>query len=144
METEPIEQPLSQEISPEPDPEGRPKPRLPLIVFVVLAALAVAGFFLYRGRAGGARLALVTVLGLGAIVQQRNAARQVIEYKERCRRGKRGIGNVRLRLSIPRQAFEQPHDVVARHADQPAREWQTLHFGLRARCPAPGRKSCPG
>jgi carbon starvation protein len=34
----------------------------------ILPVAAVAGFFLYRGRAGGARLALVTVLGLGAIV----------------------------------------------------------------------------
>ncbi len=34
----------------------------------ILPVAVVAGVFLYRGRAGGARLALVTVLGLGAIV----------------------------------------------------------------------------
>jgi len=34
----------------------------------ILPVAALAGFFLYRGRAGGRRLALVTVLGLGAIV----------------------------------------------------------------------------
>ncbi len=34
----------------------------------ILPVAAVAGFALYRGRAGGGRLAIVTVLGLGAIV----------------------------------------------------------------------------
>ncbi len=73
-------------------------------------------------------------LRIRAVVQQRDAARQVVEDEEggRCRKG--GVRDVRLRFGIARQPFEQSHHIVARHANQPARERQPLDFGLRPRC----------
>ncbi len=43
-------------------------PEIVVPSFGILPVAALAGVALYRGRAGGARLALVTVLGLGAIM----------------------------------------------------------------------------
>ena len=64
-------------------------------------------------------------------MQQRDAARQVVEHQQRCRGGKRGVGHAGLRLGVSRQFLEQAHDIVARNADEAAGERQLLDVGLR-------------
>ncbi len=67
-------------------------------------------------------------------MQQRDATRQVIEDEQGCRCDERGIGHA-LRGGVPRQPLEQAHDVITRHADEPARERQPVHVGA-----GPGRR----
>ena len=68
-----------------------------------------------------------------ARVQQRDAARQVIEYQQRLRRHvmqHRRFGPARM---AHRQPLEETHDVVGREADEAAGQRHAGQFRLRTR-----------
>ena len=75
-------------------------------------------------------------LGFRPVVQQRNAARQMIEYEQRCRRNERRVGHARLLARVLRQLLEEAHDIVPGHADEAAGERQPRR---RARAAAPAQ-----
>ena len=58
--------------------------------------------------------------GLGTGVQQRGAARQVVEHQQRARRDVVGLGAVVVHPRVRRQPLEITHQVVARDTDETA------------------------
>ena len=72
-------------------------------------------------------------LVFGPVVQQCDAAREVIEDEQRRGRREGGVGDAGLRFGLALELFEQPHDVVTRDADQPAGERQFVDLRLGTR-----------
>ena len=69
--------------------------------------------------------------GCRAVVQECDPARQVVEHQHRWGRAERRLRNAFLWPGEARQAFEQPHDVVAGNSNETAGERQVLDLWLR-------------
>ncbi len=80
------------------------------------------------------RLALRFTAG----VQQRDAARQVVEDQQRARRHVMQDGCARAPLVAHRQALEEAHHIVGREADQSAGQRHAGQNGQRSRRPRQG------
>jgi len=70
---------------------------------------------------------------LGACVQQRNAAREVVEDQQGFRRHVHRLGEAFELAAVRRQPLEEAHDVVARGADEAAVERDAIDLGRERR-----------
>jgi hypothetical protein len=72
------------------------------------------------------------------------AAREVVEHEQRSRRDVMRVGRVVVAACLRRQPLEIPHEVVARDADQPAMQRETVTFrrglGCARQCVAQTRE----
>ena len=72
-------------------------------------------------------------VALAARMQQRDAAREVIEHEQRLGRDVHGLRQAGELFGVRRKPFEEAHDVIARRADEPAVERDAVDLRLQER-----------